>query len=244
MPKKHKRLLLGRSSPYESRSDCQIPNLSELYSQVFGVRSDGYFVEVGANDGKTVSNTWPLARAGWHGLYIEPNPDALARCRRNHRRHQGIQFCEDLISDVDGRRTKLHHAGLLSTVEEAQYDEYGHIDWAREYVENTASNHESRTLNAVLTSCEVRHRFDVLVVDVEGHEDAVFQGFSLNYWQPTMIIVELTDDHPTLKAQARSAASVRKRIEEADYRAIYRDSINTCFVRSDFKLHHHPETID
>jgi hypothetical protein len=38
---------------------CQIDHeyLNELYLKIFGYRSDGYFVEIGAYDGKTFSNT-------------------------------------------------------------------------------------------------------------------------------------------------------------------------------------------
>lgn len=43
---------------------------------------NGIFVEVGANDGQTQSNTAYFARhRGWRGLLIEPIPELAARCR-------------------------------------------------------------------------------------------------------------------------------------------------------------------
>lgn len=45
---------------------------------------DGYFVDVGAFDGKTFSNTLLLELMyGWNGLCIEPNPRAYYELRRN-----------------------------------------------------------------------------------------------------------------------------------------------------------------
>jgi len=42
------------------------------------------FVELGAFDGKTYSNTWVLEHCfGWHGLLIEGSPDNFAALRRN-----------------------------------------------------------------------------------------------------------------------------------------------------------------
>jgi serine/threonine protein kinase len=41
------------------------------------------------------------------------------------------------------------------------------------------------------------------VVDVEGHETEVFEGFSLDHWMPQMIILELADFHPDLPSQEK-----------------------------------------
>ena len=42
----------------------------------------GVYVEAGALDGVTKSNTLLFARAGWDGLLIEPIPSQAKRCRR------------------------------------------------------------------------------------------------------------------------------------------------------------------
>src|ERR671923_2099072 len=61
---------------------CQIPNLGFLLDFFFGDVAVGTFVEVGAFDGYTYSNTWGLAAAGWRGFYIEPVASHAAQCRR------------------------------------------------------------------------------------------------------------------------------------------------------------------
>ncbi len=43
----------------------------------------GHFVDFGANDGVTLSNTYALVLSGWTGHYIEASPAALERLRGN-----------------------------------------------------------------------------------------------------------------------------------------------------------------
>jgi len=46
----------------------------------------GVFVEAGANDGVTQSNTYYFEKfRGWTGLLVEPEPALAAACRRNRR---------------------------------------------------------------------------------------------------------------------------------------------------------------
>lgn len=42
------------------------------------------FIDVGAFDGKTFSNTWELAERGWKGILVEPNPIAFSSLMRNY----------------------------------------------------------------------------------------------------------------------------------------------------------------
>ena len=44
-----------------------------LKEEFFGDRT-GYFVDVGANDPKDISQTWHLEQKGWRGILIEPQP--------------------------------------------------------------------------------------------------------------------------------------------------------------------------
>ena len=73
---------------------------------------------------------------------------------------------------------------------------------------------------------------DLLVVDVEGMEDEVFAGFSLEKWKPKAIIVELADLHPDLKTTRRADHNIGRRIKDAGYDIIYKDHINTFFVQT------------
>ena len=55
-----------------------------LVDEYFGGKRGGVFVDIGAYDGVTFSNTLMLERErGWTGVCIEPLPDVFAELRQN-----------------------------------------------------------------------------------------------------------------------------------------------------------------
>jgi hypothetical protein len=52
-------------------------------------------------------------------------------------------------------------------------------------------------------------------------------------WKPKMLIVELVDTHPDLQSTANSDAKLGQVILSAGYEIVYKDFINTVFVRKD-----------
>jgi FkbM family methyltransferase len=212
---------------------CQVPFLAFLMEKAFGRASSGNFVEVGAYDGYTYSNTYGLAQAGWHGLYVEPVP-AYARA------------CEALIGDLPNLRVanvavgaapgelELVVAGPYSTAYPGAAAEAAGNPWSSESFE-TAERVVVPvvTLDSLLEERRISPGFEVLVVDVEGGEPEVFQGFDLDRWRPKMLIVELTDWHPRLAANRSRHAELHKRILRAGYHVIFKDTTNTIFMRDD-----------
>ena len=53
----------------------------ELKADFFGARRAGYFVEVGAYDPYSGSQTWALEQLGWNGVLVEPQPDPAEQLR-------------------------------------------------------------------------------------------------------------------------------------------------------------------
>lgn len=52
----------------------------------------GHFLDVGAADGKTFSNTYALAERGWTGVCVEPSPRLAAALIKNHPDENKIQI--------------------------------------------------------------------------------------------------------------------------------------------------------
>src|SRR3989337_2392344 len=86
---------------YTIRHDGQIKGVAEIYEGFFGYKTDGIFVEVGANDGISFSNTYFLAAIGWKGMYIEPVPELYEKCVENHKSHQNILVLKEFVSDSE-----------------------------------------------------------------------------------------------------------------------------------------------
>jgi FkbM family methyltransferase len=220
---------------YDTVETCQIENLSEIYEQYFGYPSKGYFVEVGAYDGEFASNTSCLADHGWEGLYIEPIYDHYLKCMKRHDKNN-VTVANVAIGLEEGEKT-IYYGDTLTTLDEDQVNRYSEIDWAR-HIKFSETVCDQMRLDTLMEKIEVPKEFDVLVVDVEGKESEVFQTFDLSEWNPKMLIVELEDEHPSFQKYEtliNDIKNLREYISDKGYVEIFKDHINTVFVRGDLK---------
>lgn len=218
---------------YPSQQSCQIPNLDFLYRKFLGERDFGLFVEIGANDGVSCSNTWGLAARSWNGFMVEPIPKFAQLCRENHKNHPLVSIHQCAIGEQDGENLKLSVAGMLTTANPNLKAEYINTPWARNLVTDQYMEIKSKKLDSFLAENCIKPNFDVLVVDVEGYETNVFAGFSLNLWNPKMLIVEIADLHPDLNSTSIAAVRLGRQILSLGYSIAFKDSINTIFVKDE-----------
>jgi hypothetical protein len=52
---------------------------------IFGHKTKGFFVDVGAHDGISINNTKMLESLGWEGICIEPHPKVFQRLIQNRK---------------------------------------------------------------------------------------------------------------------------------------------------------------
>lgn len=207
---------------YTPRPDCQIPGLADIYERYL-TRHPGSFVEVGAFDGYTVSNTWPLAEAGWTGLYIEPQPIQVKACRFFHRDHPNIRVAEVGISDHEGR-LDLYEIGECSTF---VWDKSA-VDWGGDPSRKISVG--VTTLDKCLEAHQWEVGFDVLVIDVEQHELQVLKGFSVRRWLPRLVIIEAHELDRALERNWK-ALPIAQYFGANGYTKVYADHINSIFLR-------------
>ena len=102
----------------------QIPKWDEKVFDAFGYREDDFFVEVGANDGVNWSPACMLARAGWAGIFFEPQTRAWNKLVANYGANKSrIQLVKKAISNFTGT-TELFLGGSVSTIVEDMKDLY------------------------------------------------------------------------------------------------------------------------
>lgn len=218
---------------YKLSKDCQIKDLDKIYEKYFGYPSKGYFVEVGAYDGEFVSNTSFLADHGWEGLYIEPIYDFYLKCLKRHNDND-VTVANVAIGLEEGEKV-IFKGDTLSTLNEDQVSRYKEIDWAQ-HISFSESVCDQMRLDTLMEKIEVPKNFDILVVDVEGKESEVFKTFELDEWKPKMMIVELEDGHESFQKYPELITEIkelREFIHGKGYTEIFRDHINTVFVRNE-----------
>lgn len=219
---------------YTLPTKCQISNLSSIYENLFGINKiDGTFVEVGAYDGETFSNTSGLADMGWVGLYIEPIPEYAQNCINRHAKNKVV-----VANCAVGTETKileLHVGGTLTTSLPDQVRIYDEIEWAKNHHHGLKIQVKQFPLETLLKKTSVKPGFELLVVDVEGTELDVLKSFDIDYWKPKAMIIEIEDGHESFQKYPEVVArckELRSYILEKNYVEVYKDHINTVFARN------------
>lgn len=155
---------------------------------------NGIFVEAGANDGQTQSNTAYFARhRGWRGLLVEPIPELAARCRAA-RLESVVENCALVTPDAEGQSVPMTYCGLMSVVEGGWSDpaaERAHVETGRQIQSLTTYhvNVPGRSLSSLLDQHKMTH-VDLLSLDVEGFERQALEGLDLKRHRPRFILVE------------------------------------------------------
>ena len=150
---------------------------------------DGVFVEVGANDGVTQSNTYFLGRRrGWTGVLIEPVPWLAKVARRWRPEAKVIEVCAT-SPQLAGKPVSLIDLDLVSQVDVGSLNTAA-IEAPRDAVlAKSQVFAQTASLTQILEACNLTN-IDFLSIDVEGHELEVIAGLDFTRYQPTLILVE------------------------------------------------------
>lgn len=220
-------------SPFYTLSNtCQIPNLEIIYEQYFGRRKDGFFIEFGAYDGEYASNTSGLADIGWRGHYIEPVPEFFLRCKERHANNKKITVSQYAIGS-ESRKIGINIGGPLSTISDDMKENFENLDWGKDIFTQGKIIVDQITLEIYLEEHEVKPDFELLVIDVEGHEWNTLHNFNIQKWQPQMVIIELhdqNDDYPLIRENCNK---IVRYFDENNYKVIFKDFTNTIYVKKD-----------
>ncbi len=155
------------------------------------VPEHGVYVEAGAIDGFSFSNTYYLDRVkGWKGLLVEPNPLQCEACRKFRRR--AIVVHGALVPmDYPDSVVSIRYGNDLSWTEGAYSgDELREREQllARYGLSGESIEVPAYTLQSLLD----KHQLQVTLfsLDVEGFEAQVLRGLDLSRSAPAFILVE------------------------------------------------------
>jgi len=218
-PALHRRLARWRRRACEAVGSSRYsrPALDELDRKLERHldRDGGYFVEAGANDGFTQSNTYYFERCrGWRGVLVEGIPALAAECRRN--RPAAVVVEAALVSAAaPGQTVTMHYSGLMSAVENA----LGSTEATAEHiqrglaVQSLAATYAvavpARTLTEVLAENCPGQEIDLLSLDVEGMEADVLRGLDFARFAPRFLCVETRN-----RGELEPLLAVRYRVVE------------------------------
>ena len=146
------------------------------------------FVEIGANDGVTVSTTYGLLLDGWSGLAVEANPRVFEKLQRNLAAFPKVTAVCCAASPQAGP-VKLFLGnndpdGLLSTI--ATEDSA----WFRKYRSAEFVEVPGLPLTELLAQHRIPRRFGLLMVDTEGMDLEILRTLDFSEFRPRLIVTE------------------------------------------------------
>jgi FkbM family methyltransferase len=129
-------------------------------------KKNGFFIEVGAHNGFSSSNTYYLEKElNWNGICIEANKSLFNELIRN-------------------RNSKNINIAVSS------YD--GYCKFSNDKISNDENGDSIKcnTLNQILLDAGSKQNIDYLSLDIEGHESVALESIDFNYWNIGLITVE------------------------------------------------------
>jgi FkbM family methyltransferase len=208
-------------------SRCQIENLPDLLLQFVGFKAGGCFVDVGAFDGETFSNTAPLADIGWRGVMFEPNPAMAEKCRLRHASNR-VTVVEAAVGKATAM-VELHLGGTISTTKAEYVEHYKDIEEFSFVAWDPPIPVLQVRLDDELERLGFPSPIDFVSVDVEGAEFEVLAGFSMEHWKPRLIVWETRAKFHDERLSWMGPA-MNKAMLERGYRLVQEDTINSVYV--------------
>lgn len=157
---------------------------------IFAGKRDGFFLEAGAADGFSESNTYLLEkRYGWRGICVEPNPELFERLSNSGR---ACTCVPDLI-DGSEKVVEFVSSGQESGIVGDDTDNSvamrsDHIEALRDV--GMVQSMRSKTLQMILDEHRAPDTIDYFSFDVEGAETRILRTFPFDRYRFLAMTVE------------------------------------------------------
>ena len=124
----------------------------------------------------------------------------------------------------------------LSTMDQEMLNLYTNLNWTRNNFLNAYTvNVSVDKLDNILKQEKIQTNFDIFVLDVEGFEENVLKGFSINKYKPKIVIIEIPDQFKDY-VNNLSLMSKFKRLRDVfknDYTLLVNDVVDNEYIRND-----------
>ena len=199
--------------------------------QYFNKTRNKIFLEVGAVDGVTLSNTLFLERhRNWTGLLIEPNKDFYRKLATVHRKAYCINSCLSLDNSIG--IAKFKPAGMIGGVETG-YTETMKRRANSEFPGTASVEVFCMPLGLILAALEMYH-IDFFSLDVEGAELQILKTIPFDKIKIDLFFIEYV-----VWNGSTDVAATQKRLEDlreffkkvGGYKEIKKSNLDVVFAR-------------
>jgi FkbM family methyltransferase len=230
-----KEYLRARPRLYDTvrRFDLRWPPSRTFFSDFSRSRGGNVtFLQIGANDGLRNDPIREfVVRQRWSGIFVEPLPNVFQLLQENYRHVLGskLVFVNAAISSTDGDHLSfwtfqddfLRNLPLeerLDCLRKSSFDRTALLEHLGQRPDREALLKEVRvpcfTVGGLLEKHWDGGPIDLLVIDAEGHEPAIFAGMDFQRWSPKAIFFESHHLGPARAGVFELLAGAGYRLEE------------------------------
>lgn len=187
------------------------------------------FIDIGANDGITCSNTFLFSLRGAEGLMFEPTSAMFSLLVSLYSLNSLVVCINEGLSNKE-HKISIKSDGLLSYIPETQDKKLKEL-LSKHYSENSTFEQISvKPLNYWLQHYLNFRQCDFVSLDVEGHELSVLQGIDFTRFQTKCFIVETHARGNLVNWLHRDYEAIDQLLSQNGYRAVLRNRINTFWL--------------
>lgn len=177
------KLLQKILNPYAIFSYSQTGE-DRIIQNLLGNDCNGFYVDVGCNHPQAYSNTFGFYVRGWKGLNIDANKQLIDKY--HELRPRDISVCA-IVSNEEKELTFTEFndsaVSSVSPIHVAEWQQH------REIIKQTKL--KAVPLSLILLEHQVPKKFNLLSIDVEGHDFEVLSSLDLNIYRPKLIVIEM-----------------------------------------------------
>ena len=157
-----------------------------ILEKIFKNQDKGIYIDVGCQHPIKNNNTYLLYKKGWEGINVDLDKDNIDLF--NASRSKDNNFNKALSSDVNDVDLYFYHKkSPINTINKRT------SEFQKAKVSSIKKIKTDTLDNIILNTKYKNSSFDLLSIDVEGHELEVLKGFNLVKFSPNVIVVEYLD---------------------------------------------------
>ena len=157
-----------------------------VLENIFKNQHKGIYIDVGCQHPIKNNNTYLLYKKGWEGINVDLDKDNIELFKRS--RSNDNNFNKALSNDVKEVDLYFYHKKSPINTIDKKTSEF------QKAKVSSIKKIKTDTLNNIILNSKYKDQsFDLLSIDVEGHELEVLKGFDLNKFSPKVIVVEYLD---------------------------------------------------
>ena len=175
----------------------------------------GRFLDIGAHDGLSGSNTMFFEALGWQGICFEPIKELFDQLTLNRKCDTRQLALSDKVGEAYFKRIKGHSEMLSGLVSEYSPQHLSRIQ--REFAEHVQEEETIKVMTSTFNKEVPAGHYDILSIDVEGAEGTILRSINWQAYTIDHLVVEFNDGaddglQAYLEAQGY-AAVVRKGVD-------------------------------